>query len=87
MTDDLMSRQKKILWNSCILLSSLPYEPALSSFNGQPLNLKHIPCVALICLFRLPLKVYEAIMKESDLNDLESKHMAKKAKHSQNDTW
>ncbi|XP_029030911.1 nuclear valosin-containing protein-like isoform X2 [Betta splendens] len=33
--------------------------------------------------FRIQVeKVYEAIMKESVLNDLESKHLAKKAKHS-----
>ena len=37
-------------------------------------------------LFRLPLLVYDAIMKESGLNDLESKHLAKRAKHSHNDT-
>nr|XP_046257633.1 nuclear valosin-containing protein-like isoform X2 [Scatophagus argus] len=37
--------------------------------------------------FRIQVeKVYEAITKESDLNDLESKHLAKRAKHSHNDT-
>lgn len=37
--------------------------------------------------FRIQVeKVYEAIMKESGLNDLESKHLAKRAKHSHNDT-
>ncbi|KAI3362906.1 hypothetical protein L3Q82_011510, partial [Scortum barcoo] len=44
---------------------------------------------ALIYLFHLShlsLLVYEAIMKESGLNDLESKHLAKRAKHSHNDT-
>ena len=30
--------------------------------------------------------VYEAITKESDLTDLESKHMAKRAKHNHADT-
>ncbi|XP_040906521.1 nuclear valosin-containing protein-like isoform X2 [Toxotes jaculatrix] len=36
--------------------------------------------------FRIQVeKVYEAIMKESGLNDLESKHLAKRAKHSHND--
>ncbi|XP_074531519.1 nuclear valosin-containing protein-like isoform X3 [Halichoeres trimaculatus] len=35
--------------------------------------------------FRIQVeKVYEAIMKESGLGDLESKHLAKKAKHSHN---
>ncbi|KAM7408063.1 hypothetical protein PAMA_001966 [Pampus argenteus] len=37
--------------------------------------------------FRIQVeKVYQAIMKESGLNDLESKHLAKRAKHSHNDT-
>uniref|UniRef100_UPI0037E933F1 nuclear valosin-containing protein-like isoform X2 n=1 Tax=Semicossyphus pulcher TaxID=241346 RepID=UPI0037E933F1 len=37
--------------------------------------------------FRIQVeKVYEAIMKESGPNDLESKHLAKRAKHSHNDT-
>lgn len=37
--------------------------------------------------FRIQVeKVYEAIMKESGLDDLESKHLAKRAKHSHNDT-
>ncbi|KAK2848621.1 hypothetical protein Q5P01_008455 [Channa striata] len=37
--------------------------------------------------FRIQIeKVYEAIMKESGLNDVESKHLAKRARHSQNDT-
>ncbi|XP_032383365.1 nuclear valosin-containing protein-like isoform X3 [Etheostoma spectabile] len=37
--------------------------------------------------FRIQVeKVYEAIMKESGLNDLESKHLAKRAKHNHNDT-
>ncbi|KAF3708497.1 Nuclear valosin-containing protein-like [Channa argus] len=37
--------------------------------------------------FRIQVeKVYEAIMKDSGLNDLENKHLAKKARHSQNDT-
>ncbi|XP_076598558.1 nuclear valosin-containing protein-like isoform X2 [Chaetodon auriga] len=37
--------------------------------------------------FRIQVeKVYEAIMKESGLSGLESKHLAKKAKHSHNDT-
>ncbi|XP_020493941.2 nuclear valosin-containing protein-like isoform X1 [Labrus bergylta] len=36
--------------------------------------------------FRIQVeKVYEAIMKESGLNELESKHLAKRAKHSHND--
>ena len=30
--------------------------------------------------------VYEAITKESDLTDLESKHLAKRAKHNHTDT-
>ncbi|KAL7382883.1 hypothetical protein ABVT39_000834 [Epinephelus coioides] len=37
--------------------------------------------------FRIQVeRVYEAITKESGLNDLESKHLAKRAKHSHNDT-
>ncbi|XP_042358736.1 nuclear valosin-containing protein-like isoform X3 [Plectropomus leopardus] len=37
--------------------------------------------------FRIQVeKVYEVIMKESGLNHLESKHLAKRAKHSHNDT-
>ncbi|XP_023118596.1 nuclear valosin-containing protein-like isoform X1 [Amphiprion ocellaris] len=37
--------------------------------------------------FRIQVeKVYEAVMKESGLNDLETKHLAKRAKHSHNDT-
>ncbi|KAM4615467.1 nuclear valosin-containing protein-like isoform 2-T2 [Polymixia lowei] len=37
--------------------------------------------------FRIQVeKVYGAIMNESGLNDLESKHLAKRAKHSHNDT-
>ncbi|XP_022056036.1 nuclear valosin-containing protein-like isoform X2 [Acanthochromis polyacanthus] len=37
--------------------------------------------------FRIQVeKVYEAVMKESGLNDLEAKHLAKRAKHSHNDT-
>ncbi|XP_041803432.1 nuclear valosin-containing protein-like isoform X2 [Chelmon rostratus] len=37
--------------------------------------------------FRIQVeRVYEAIMKESGLSDLESKHLAKRAKHSRNDT-
>ncbi|KAG7999851.1 Nuclear valosin-containing protein-like, partial [Nibea albiflora] len=37
--------------------------------------------------FRIQVeKVYDAILKESGLNDLESKHLAKRAKHSHNDT-
>ncbi|XP_035519891.1 nuclear valosin-containing protein-like isoform X1 [Morone saxatilis] len=37
--------------------------------------------------FRIQVeKVYEVIAKESGLNDLESKHLAKRAKHSHNDT-
>nr|XP_020463224.1 nuclear valosin-containing protein-like isoform X1 [Monopterus albus]XP_020463225.1 nuclear valosin-containing protein-like isoform X1 [Monopterus albus]XP_020463226.1 nuclear valosin-containing protein-like isoform X1 [Monopterus albus]XP_020463227.1 nuclear valosin-containing protein-like isoform X1 [Monopterus albus]XP_020463228.1 nuclear valosin-containing protein-like isoform X1 [Monopterus albus] len=37
--------------------------------------------------FRIQVeKVYDAIMAESALNDLESKHLAKRAKHSHNDT-
>ncbi|XP_070772102.1 nuclear valosin-containing protein-like [Enoplosus armatus] len=37
--------------------------------------------------FRIQVeRVYEAIVKESGLNDLESKHLAKRAKHSHNDT-
>ncbi|KAM6922675.1 nuclear valosin-containing protein-like isoform 1-T3 [Lycodopsis pacificus] len=37
--------------------------------------------------FRIQVeKVYDAIMKDSGLNDQESKHLAKRAKHSHNDT-
>ncbi|XP_077960733.1 nuclear valosin-containing protein-like isoform X1 [Gasterosteus aculeatus] len=37
--------------------------------------------------FRIQVeKVYDAIMKDSGLTDLESKHLAKRAKHSHNDT-
>ncbi|XP_027131637.1 nuclear valosin-containing protein-like isoform X2 [Larimichthys crocea] len=37
--------------------------------------------------FRIQVeKVYDAILKESGLNDLESKHLAKRAKYSHNDT-
>lgn len=37
--------------------------------------------------FRIQVeKVYEAISRESGLNDLENKHLAKRAKHSHNDT-
>ncbi|KAL6101420.1 nvl [Pungitius sinensis] len=37
--------------------------------------------------FRIQVeKVYDSIMKESGLTDLESKHLAKRAKHSHNDT-
>lgn len=37
--------------------------------------------------FRIQVeKVYDAILKETGLNDLESKHLAKRAKHSHNDT-
>ncbi|XP_068573592.1 nuclear valosin-containing protein-like isoform X2 [Cebidichthys violaceus] len=37
--------------------------------------------------FRIQVeKVYDAVMKDSGLNDLESKHLAKRAKHSHNDT-
>ncbi|XP_026164495.1 nuclear valosin-containing protein-like isoform X2 [Mastacembelus armatus] len=37
--------------------------------------------------FRIQVeKVYDAVMKGSGLNDLESKHLAKRAKHSHNDT-
>ncbi|XP_051278937.1 LOW QUALITY PROTEIN: nuclear valosin-containing protein-like [Dicentrarchus labrax] len=37
--------------------------------------------------FRIQVeKVYEVIAKETGLNDLESKHLAKRAKHSRNDT-
>lgn len=67
-------------------LSSLVYPPAHSSFHDQTVLLAYVLWEAVICLFHLPVLVYEAIMKESGLNDLESKHLAKKAKHSHNDT-
>lgn len=60
------------------------YRPIHSS--DQTLLLEYELYGVLICLFHLPLLVYEAIMKESGLNDLESKHLAKRAKHSHNDT-
>uniref|UniRef100_A0A8C9ZUF7 Nuclear VCP like n=1 Tax=Sander lucioperca TaxID=283035 RepID=A0A8C9ZUF7_SANLU len=52
------------------------YRPIHSS--DQTLLLEYELYGVLICLFHLPLLVYEAIMKESGLNDLESKHLAKR---------
>lgn len=39
--------------------------------------------LSLTCMAFL---VYEAVIKDSGLNDLESKHLAKRAKHSHRDT-
>ncbi|KAF3842415.1 hypothetical protein F7725_024366 [Dissostichus mawsoni] len=40
----------------------------------------------LICVFDLPLLVYDILMKDSGINDLENKHMAKRAKHANRGT-
>ena len=37
-------------------------------------------------LFLLSPPAHDSILKESHLDDLESKHLAKRAKHSHNDT-
>lgn len=61
------------------------FHPSSNCLPSQAKKCSGVQCGALTCLFHLSLIVYDSIMKESDLSDLEKKHLTKRAKYSQND--
>lgn len=91
----------KAIWCSLTSLLSLTFKiystlqlnvlTSPPSFHGLILLslftpiLEYEQCEALTCLFHLSLVVYDSIVKESDLSDMERKHLTKRAKYSQND--